>query len=454
MDQDSSENNNSICFVANFYKTYFFHKIALQLEQNGINVFWIVPKESQIDFLSTYYPKERILSINRSCIKNKGIPVNDYKINELIFGDRVLRHEYRNGQRFLINIQQPIYNFIVENNIQTILGEVTWAHELLIHRIVSVQTELNCKYFSMHTVRIPNGRFAFFKDEKQSMILENTEKQTNEISQTITVEKPAYLKGNDAILKRNMSIKGRVNRLKRLFSGENIEKTDPNVITKGFFRWWIPVREEYNRECYKWIRKKEFSEIIETPYVLFGFHKQPEASVDVCGRYFENQVDNVINLWRQLPTGWNLVVKEHTNAIGDRSYKFYKDLKKYPGIILANEKIDSHLLIKKCKLVATNTGTMALEAALLGIPAITFSKVFFNKHNYCKCANWTILENYTNIHVLIDEITSQSSNSEDYTSYIQNNTYEGVVGDVFSNPTVTDPDNVSKIAKAILKVVE
>ncbi len=442
----------NVCFVANFWKTYFFHEIALQLKKNGIKVCWIVPKESQVGYLSEHYAPEMILGISRKYTQREEYPVNDYKINELIFGDRVLRNELRAGQKFLINIQRPIYNFIVRNKIQLIFGEVTWAHELLIHRMVTVQKELNCKYYSMHTIRIPNGRFAFFEDEKQTRLVEREGTSSVNAGYVLPVEKPAYAKQNDTILKDKMSLSGRLSRLNRFVTGRYFEKTDPNTNVAGVHRWWLPVREELNREFYKLVKRRSINDIVGKPYILFGLHKQPEASIDVCGRYFENQFENIINLWRQLSTDWRLVVKEHSNAIGDRSLWFYRKLDRYPGIVLADETIDSLLLIRNSRLVATNTGTLALEAALLGIPSITFSPVFFNRLNYCKHVDWSMLERYRNIQVLIDEISKENPNMEEYAGYIMDNTFEGSIGDTLSNPSVMESDNVRKVADAVLSL--
>jgi hypothetical protein len=452
-DQNFTKDEN-ICFVANFYKTWFFERIAKELIANNISICWIVTKPSQAEILEKYYENNKILKIDRTYIQYKNTPVDDFKINELIFGDRVWKNEIKNGQKFLINIQRPIYTFIKSNNINLILGEVTWAHELLIHRMVTNRPELNCKYYSMHTVRIPDGRFAFFEDEKQAKLYES-KKYLPQVKKLkiLEVEKPTYLEINNAILKKKMSFKGRISRIKRLITGENIEKSDPNLNTKKYFRWKIPIQQEFNRECYKFVKRKDLKTTLKSPYIFFGFHKQPEASIDVCGRYFENQMDNVINLWRQLPTGWNLVVKEHTNAIGDRGYRFFNQLNKYPGIILANEKIDSHQLIKNSKLVATNTGTIALEAALMGCPSITFSPVFFNKHNYCKHVNWTALEGHRNLEELINEITALKPSSEEYTEYIVKNSFEGIIGDAHSNPAAILPDNISKITTAIISLL-
>ena len=61
--------------------------------------------------------------------------------------------------------------------------------------------------------------------------------------------------------------------------------------------------------------------------MVYTLHKQPEASVDIVGRYYDNQYTNIQNIWRILPDDWCLVVKEHTNAIGDRPLSFLKKLK-------------------------------------------------------------------------------------------------------------------------------
>lgn len=448
--QNSLENKN-ICFVANFYKTYFFHEIAKVLESEGINTYWIIPKLSQHTYLSKYFSNDRLLSIPWN-IKTQN-PINDYKINELIYGDRVLKYKSYEAISFLHSIQKPIYDFISNNKISYIFGECTWAHELLIHRIVSRQKELKCSYLSMHTIRIPNGRFAFFTDEKMSHILENQFSNAPDINIELKVEKPSYLKLNDAILKKNKSILGRVGRLKRFITGINIEEKDPNV-NYGIRRIFSACKEEVNRETYKLIKKDDIKDIIKKKFILFGLHKQPEASVDVSGRYFENQYSNIVNLWRNLPNDWYLVVKEHSNAIGDRSYSFFKSILKFPNIIIAKESIDSYELMKHAQLVATNTGTMALESALMDIPAITFSPVFFNKLKYCRNINFLNLQNYNTLEELIAEITASGNNIDEYKEYIIRNSFEGCIGDIHATPSIIDSGNIHKVSKAILKLVK
>jgi UDP-N-acetylglucosamine 2-epimerase len=243
-------------------------------------------------------------------------------------------------------------------------------------------------------------------------------------------------------------------RFRRFITGENIERTDPQVLHCRY-RIIVPFKEVVNQLTYRYLKKFRFSFIENKKYIFFGFHKQPEASIDVCGRYFENQFETVINIWRQLPPKWLLAVKEHSNAIGDRGYSFFKKICQYPNIVIIDEKEDSHRIIQNAQLIITNTGTMALEAALMNIPAITLSTVFFNRLNYCRHCNWQDLEKYNSITDLINEIKRQPNNIEEYTKYIMENSFEGsYTALITTNPAVylTD-DNIRKFVCAVKEII-
>lgn len=442
----------NICFVANFYKTFLFHEIANKLRLNGVSVFWIVTKLDQYNFLKEKYDIANILYINRSYAEKKQEIVDDFRINELVYGDRVFKFDIEEGLSFLKNIQKPIYDFLSLNKIRFVFGEITWAHELLILRMAKKRQELNCLYLDCSLVRIPNNRLAFFTDESQNNMLEFDE--PSDLNEIIKLEKPAYLKLNDQIVKKNSSLVGRLNRLKRFLSGENIEKNDPNVIINKPRRFKVNTKEEYNKITYRRIHTISFEEIEHHNYIFIGFHKQPESSIDVSGRYYEDQAQNVINLWRILPYGWKIVVKEHTNAIGDRSFSFYQRLLAYPNIVMVNEKTDSKKLIANSKLVVTVTGTIAYEAALMGVPSITFAKVFFNKINYCRYVTLQTLVEYDSISTLVDELKSQVDNRLEFSRYLMKNTFDGYISDYITDPTVMQDDNIEKLSKVFIKLIE
>jgi len=434
----------NICFVGNFYKTWLFHAVAQKLQKEGVEVCWIVSKQDQYDFLKKHYNSEKILYINRSFINKPNSMVDDFRLNELLFGDRVLKHELNNGLKFLTNIQKPIYDLLAKNEARFIIGEITWAHELLLQRMAKKRTELNCRYLQCSDIRIPNSRFGFFVYENEYLMMEFDQQTDNT---EIKIEKPKYLGLIDDMLKKNLSLAGRWNRLMRFFTGQNIEKNDPNVVTNALTRFRIASTEEINKTAYySCIRTVPLEEIEKEKFIFFGFHKQPENSIDVHGRYYEDQSMVVTNLWRLLPAGWKLVLKEHTNAVGDRSYRFYKNLLKYPNIILANEKINSKLLIERSQLVATVSGTMAYEAALMKKPSITFARVFFNRINCCKQVNWEDLLKYENIKDLVTELERQPDNRLEFSNYLMKNTFDGYISDSFTDPVVMEDSNIEKIA--------
>lgn len=240
----------------------------------------------------------------------------------------------------------------------------------------------------------------------------------------------------------------------RFITGQNIEKNDPNVVTNTLTRFRIATTEEINKTAYyRCVRTVPLEKIEREKFIFFGFHKQPENSIDVHGRYYEDQTTVVNNLWRLLPAGWKLVLKEHTNAVGDRSYSFYKNLLKYPNIILANEKINSKLLIEKSQLVVTVSGTMAYEAALMKKPSITFARVFFNRINCCKRVTWEDLLKYENINDLVAELETQPDNRLEFSNFLKRNTFDGYISDSFTDPVVMEESNIQKIATGFLKLI-
>ena len=74
----------------------------------------------------------------------------------------------------------------------------------------------------------------------------------------------------------------------------------------------------------------------ENKYVLLTLHKQPEASIDLFDHYNSNQLELATTIANSLPMHYTLMIKEHSNAIGDRGAKWFKQLKKIKNITLVN----------------------------------------------------------------------------------------------------------------------
>lgn len=451
---NSNPIKRNVCFIANYNKTFFFHEIAKKLNEDNFNIYWIVVNEKLKSFLVEKYSESSILYINKEQKNLDDTTRGNFRINELVYGDRTLRHDQENGLSYLNRIQKPIVNFLKINEITTIFGEVTWAHEILIHRIVSAHQELKAKFYCPHTIRIPAGRFGFFEDECQSKLVKSSKNKTatkQHIQNTIDVIKPEYLALNDLILKKNRKLKARLNRIKRFISMENIDPKDPTIISSRWTSFKLRCAEEFNREAYSFVKKSHFTEKMRnTNYVFLGLHKQPEASIDVIGRYYEDQLTNIKNIWRALPDDWFLLVKEHSNAVGDRSWFFYRSIQCLKNVILLDEKTDSHEIIKSSRAVLTVSGTAAYEAALMGIPSLTFGDVFFNRIKSCQKINLeSLLEND------IPSLIKNNINTEEpeFSKWIYEHSAIGLISDPVSNPNCMLSRNIEDVALAFKEIL-
>lgn len=438
----------AICFVANYHKTAFFSAIAKQLEKSGIDIFWITVSRRLRKALSETNPASRILLLNKETPTSPE-RAKEIRINELIYGDRALRHD-RNAEKYLKSIQQPFLEFISKNSIKLVFGELTWAHEIAFHRLL-LESSSESTYLNPHTIRIPSNRFAFFQDESQSVFYNSSATSDDDSeSHTIEIRKPDYLSINNNLIKTSQSLRSRLNRIKRFFTEENIDVTDPTIIPRKLIRLRNGILEEINKEAYHLVKREPVnSKLLTSKYLFAPLHKQPEASIDVIGRYYEDQYLNILNIWRNLPSDWLILVKEHTNAIGDRPYSFYRKLQQLRNVILVDENFDSHTLIKNSQFVATVSGTAAYEAALLGKPSITFGKCFFNNFTHCKKLDLTSLTELD-----FEEFSKKPiDNQQSVIKKIIENSFPGNIGDPITNPSVMDARNIADVTSGFLKII-
>ena len=152
-------------------------------------MFWITLNSNVHDNLKKFKEKN-ILYLNYSDKSEINNFIRENKLYEVFLSDRFLRNKGDIGFNFLKNIEFSIYNFIKLNKIKVIIGEFTWGHELLTHRIIK-NNKLNCKYFNIQPLRYPYNRSGFFFNESQNEILKinnNTEKNLDFNNNTYSIK--------------------------------------------------------------------------------------------------------------------------------------------------------------------------------------------------------------------------------------------------------------------------
>lgn len=144
---------------------------------------------------------------------------------------------------------------------------------------------------------------------------------------------------------------------------------------------------------------------LDRTFVYFALHYEPERTTNPDGDKFHDQVLAIIALRKFLPDEVEIVVKEHPTQFYERqrghrgrSPLLYNLIKNIKGVQLLGPFEDSIALQRECLFVATITGSIAVEAAVLGKKTIMFGKTWFSG-----CPNTYVWENEVDYQWLIDE---------------------------------------------------
>jgi hypothetical protein len=117
----------------------------------------------------------------------------------------------------------------------------------------------------------------------------------------------------------------------------------------------------------------KLEKLTQSPFVFFAFQNEPEFSVQMRCKEFNDQGAMIRQLALSLPVGVNLVIKEHT-FLGGHSIDFYRNLVALPNVIMAHPGLRATELISKAIATASLAGTVTLEAAFQGKPALIFTE--------------------------------------------------------------------------------
>ena len=442
----------SVCFISNQTKTLFYDKIAERLTNKGVTVYWIVVNLKYYKMLVKKYGKNNVLYLPLN-ISRLSKPFN-LKINDLLYSDRRLKNIPDRGIKYLKNIQPYIFDFISTRQVQIVLGEQTYAYECLIFRIVNNFIEGSVA-ISAYLSRYPALHYCFYSDESFSReIFPSTNKASNYSSRSESIGSD-YKKIIKSHISNSKSFAYNFHKFMRFVKITDYDKQDPTW--KSNTRWdklKKNVKNYINIAGYSIIPKVEVSAIKEVPgnSIVFPLHLQPELNIDTAGRYFDNQYEAIINIWRQLGPEDCLFIKEHPVAIGNRGYVFYKKLLSKPNIKILNHQCDVSGILNECDYVFTISGTMGLEAAILGKKVFCMAPTSYDRLSTVATPNIEMFRSSLNIELLYEKcITNKGGWSiDEYKDHMEKFSYPGdAEGDFLGNPSSWDGHNINNVAKVI-----
>jgi hypothetical protein len=179
---------------------------------------------------------------------------------------------------------------------------------------------------------------------------------------------------------------------------------------------------------------------------------QPEASLDIKGAPYTNQIETVRALSRTLPVRYTLLVKEHGIALTRRDRTFYRSLDSIPGVCLVHPSADSFELNRRAALTVTITGTAAYEAALMGRAAATVAPIFFDR-----IVDFPRFDPFRD---RLDEVLARSTRRcseadlEDFLADVLASSFPGIVGDALWQPDTVDAEMLDLVSRGFLQLLE
>jgi len=459
-----SFSGNKICIVANRSKTWFYDALVKKMGMRPGDIYWIVTGQSWLKVLrEAGYPKENIFYYE---VLRKEPEADLYWLGQLersmpmplwrlIGTDRFLSKRTDHPDYFLSRVGQSIETFLINNDIQYCFGEATWSVELLTFYI---SKRASIKYLIPHTIRIPSERFAFFTDPFQAEFLQPDQNQhdwernyhdmVESMLNDAKIPKPNYWYINNKVpaVRLDYITKSFKFLSEELFYHARSEYMDFSLVERIKNKLRM-IR--YKRQIAGLPFEKNFNRPDKKQYALFTLHKQPEASIDVMGGIYANQLSLIEVLSKTLPINYTLLVKEHSNAIGDRGGNFYNTVLNLGNTRLVDPWVNSHDLLKQVDVVFSVSGTVGMEASLLGKKAVMFCPVFFTK-----MPNVYFVDNLSSIKEVIDKplVELRPYILSFYETLIRNS-FDGLIGDPVCLPEAMTEENMELVSSAFEKVL-
>jgi hypothetical protein len=448
---------NRLVFLGNNAKTDFYQMVAEKVDRNQTRISWIVVNAAQRDMLLADYPADEVLYLPLSLPERRApYPI---KINDLVFADRRLKQIMPRGLNYLRAIQAPIVDFLGEDIPTLVVGELGHSYEVVAHRLLRHRLP-HARWVSPFMTRVPPGRFAFFDDEAFSR-----EAYENRLGASPEVDTEAdeinYKEANQKHIVRQDSGGFILGKIGTFLSQEGYDPDDPT--------WYSNTRIDkirknvpwfVNRATYKWAPKVGLDAVEQCRgrKVIFPLHMQPELNIDTCGRYWDDQVDTIIKIWRQLGPDDMLFIKEHPVAIGNRGYWWYRRLLAYPNIKLLHHAVSVPRLLEMVDYVFTVSGTMGLEGGMLGRKVFCLAPTTYDRLETVVSPTIADFRSARDIDDLYERLLTQKAERwtpAEYLAFVLGRSFDGdPEGDIIGNPNSYRPANVALVARAFAHVLD
>lgn len=380
--------------TSSIYSSQALHPVARYLEGHGYATHWISHRAAERDWLlHAGVERERVLDT----LPVGALPALDAaaqarlealdavggpRVNDIILMDRILRrHPPEIAYRYLAYAAGVISEFLERHGVQVVSNGRDSALQVL--------TMLVCRQLGIQNavpslVRLPRERWGIATGHDDSALVPLREVSVEDVAIAETFVDEFFAAQVAPVAWQSAMNWGAV--LRRLpdhlvmlrrelaFARADAGNTFSRYALTDFARMYVRKRWNLLR-----FRSGDPTRAPGTkPYLLYPMHMQPESTVDVFGAFHSDQRALITQLARATPASHELYVRIHPSDLDGWNLEFYRSIARLPGVRLIGPGANGRALLQGADLVVTVAGSMALEAGLMQIPAITFSRLFFD----------------------------------------------------------------------------
>ena len=453
----------NIAFLVSANKTIIFEEVAKKLEDDDYCAYWVTPSQHWYKWLlNKEIPRDRILNLHEkvSILSRSELSDNELErisyienaanvsFSDLYFMDRVLREkDYHYAFRYMLTCFDEISSFLKEHQIDKVFSEQTWNFEIITSIACNI---IGVNSYDVNGVKVPDGegvgRFAFFSGYLLNELPKYSEPDKNDLKFASKFleeyrknkQGTSYLKSyfHEPAIKLNWISKF----IKHLLF-DKFDLTRRPLLSLINYR----LKQIFNHLVLSIVRPfNKIDNIGSKHYILIALHKQPDSAVDVAASAFLNQFEAIKTLVRKIPLSYDIVIKDHSHALGLNSLSKYKSLLQNPRVILVDSRSDTFKLIENAQLVYSIGGTVSLEAAIMGKRSLTAVKRFFSDVTMRKFVN-PYQTSTTELKKILNEEPPTDEKLIKYLATVHANSYEGMVLDPTSNSMYGSDENINKI---------
>jgi hypothetical protein len=460
----------NVVFVSIFDLTKVFYEISRGLIDAGHRVFWITTDPywtewligqgvRRADILPLIYTPADFLDDHAQTVLRRHI-VRAETIAGLTATESLLMDQFvavKNPpqiEQYVYLYYRDIKRFLIDNRITHLFAEATNLNELIAYIVCR---ELGVTCLAPGRLRYPADRVVFFDGYLQHKLHPRPDRQDRFSGRDLIeafaaqLPRPHFFADFSRLpvvtpggLKRSLA--NRI-RQKALFGRPNLTHHDLDGrirlvlkrVTNGFYARHICRYDRLDR--------------IPGRIAFYPLHVQPEASIDVLGSHVSNQLELIKNIRRALPFDTTLVVKEHPNFLGMKDRSFFRALRRIPGVKLLHHGVSNFDIYRRAAIVFTVSGTSGLEAGLLGIPAVTFSPMYYGGLSTVRhCSDLTRLREIVN--ALLEGPARDLAADYAAIEAMTADSYDGFWSGPNYYPQVLAPENIARLVKAFASALE